>query len=219
MAVQVFVSHTQKDVEFCNIFDSAIARVGIQAFRSEFEKIDLPAWRTIRDAIRSSCALFLLVGKELVKAQASPDASWSHTQNWIAYETGVACERGIDVWVICDDTIINFPVPYLNNYLPVSLRNRQSFDYFVSILRRYATGLKTTFPRDKSMIECQYTDCKATYNLNVIVNSDTVIVCPQCLRPILLRKGWPAAYEQYISEAYTNPKTTSNPIFIILPTI
>ena len=71
MAVQVFVSHTQKDVEFCDIFDRACARVGGRAFRSEFEKIEVPAWQTIRDAIRSSCALFLLVGKELVNAQAS----------------------------------------------------------------------------------------------------------------------------------------------------
>ncbi len=192
MTVQVFVSHTQKDVEFCDIFDRACARVGIKAFRSEFEKIELPAWQTIRDAIRSSCALFLLVGNELVKAQALHDHSWEHTQNWIAYETGVACERGLDVWVICDDTIINFPVPYLNNYLTVSLRNKQSFDYFVAILRKYDTGLKTTFPGDKSVTQCPHADCKAIYNLSVRLEAGSGVVCPQCLRPIAFPKGWPA---------------------------
>ena len=193
MVVQVFVSHTQKDVEFCDIFDRAIARVGVKAFRSEFEKIELPAWQTIRDAIRSSCALFLLVGKELVKAQVSGEPSWSHTQNWIAYETGVACERGLDVWVICDDTIINFPVPYLNNYLTLSLRHRNSFDYFVATLRRYATGLTTTFPDSKSVTRCPYAGCKAIYNLNVRLGTGGKIVCPQCLQPIVFPKGWPAA--------------------------
>ena len=63
MAVQVFVSHTQKDVEFLDIFDRACARVGIKAFRSEFENIELPAWKTIRNEIRKSRVLFLLVGK------------------------------------------------------------------------------------------------------------------------------------------------------------
>jgi len=191
MAIQVFVSHTQKDVEFCDIFDRACARVGVKAFRSEFEKIELPAWQTIRDAIRSSCALFLLVGKELVNAQASGAPSWSHTQNWIAYETGVACERGLDVWVICDNTIINFPVPYLNNYLTVSLRYKQSFDYFVLILQSYATGLKTTFPDTKSVTQCPYTDCKGIYNLNVRLEPGESIICPQCLRRIIFPEGFP----------------------------
>ena len=77
MATQVFVSHTQKDMEFCDIFDRACARLGIKAFRSEFERIELPAWETIRSNIRKSRALFLLIGQELARAQALPDPSWS----------------------------------------------------------------------------------------------------------------------------------------------
>ncbi len=193
MAIQVFYSHTQKDVEFCDIFDRACARVPIKAFRSEFEKMDLPAWQTIRNAIRNSQALFLLVGKKLVKAQSLHDPTWEHTQNWIAFEIGVACERGIDVWVVCDDVKINFPVPYLNNYLTVSLRNKQSFDYFVTILRKYAAGLKTTFPDadPRFVIKCPYEDCKATYNLPVQLAPDAVKICPQCLRTMRFPKGLP----------------------------
>jgi hypothetical protein len=191
MAIQVFISHTQKDVEFCDIFGRTCTKVGIRAFRSEFEEIKLPAWQTIRDAIRSSCALFLLVGKELVKAQASRDPSWAHTQNWIAYEIGVACERGIDVWVICDDVKINFPVPYLNNYLTVSLRNRNSFDYFVTILGKYAAGLQTTFPQPPHVVRCGYSDCKGIYNLQVSLRPGADIICPQCLRTITFPKGIP----------------------------
>ena len=190
MAVQVFVSHTQKDVEFCDIFDRACDRVGIRAFRSEFEKIEFPAWETIRNAIRASRVLFLLVGKELAKAQMSGDPSWAHTQNWIAYEIGIACERGMDVWVICDDVGINFPVPYLNNYLPVSLRHKEVFNTFLEVLKIYAGGNEITFPDPGFAIECSYkADCKAIYNLPLQIQPSGRIVCPQCLREIEFPSG------------------------------
>ena len=60
---QVFVSHTKRDKEFCDAFDRVCARVGIKAFRSEFEEILTPAWKTIKEAINKSVALFFLVGK------------------------------------------------------------------------------------------------------------------------------------------------------------
>ena len=40
----IFVSHSKRDVEYCDVFDRAVARVGIRAFRSEFETITPPAW-------------------------------------------------------------------------------------------------------------------------------------------------------------------------------
>ncbi len=40
---KVFESHTKDDTEFCDIFDRACARVGIDAFRSEYETIESPA--------------------------------------------------------------------------------------------------------------------------------------------------------------------------------
>ena len=190
MAVQVFVSHTQRDIEFCDIFDRACARVGIRAFRSEFERLEFPAWETIRKEIRASRVLFLLIGKELVKAQISGDPSWAYTQNWIAFEIGVACERGIDVWVVCDDVPINFPVPYLNNYLPVSLQHKEVFDYFTEVLRIYAQGVKTTFPNPQDVVECPYqADCKGVYNLPMQIQAGGRIICPQCLREVEFPEG------------------------------
>lgn len=122
--IQLFMSHTKLDKDFCNRFDIAAARVGIKVFRSEFEKIKPPAWKTIKRQMDASSAMFLLVGKKLVNAQKASEKNvklrkeWKHTQNWIAYEVGLACERGIDVWVWCDvGANINFPVPYLNNYV------------------------------------------------------------------------------------------------------
>ena len=191
MAIQVFVSHTHGDKEFCHIFDRACAQVGIKAFRSEFERIELPVWETIRNAIRKSRALFLLIGKELARLQALPDPSWPYTQNWIANEIGIACERGIDVWVICDDVEINFPVPYLNNYLPVSLRHEEVFDYFVAILRVYTRYRKLKFPDKKHGFWCPYQDCQIPFNLWMSAEPSDMIICPHCLRQIVFNEKFP----------------------------
>lgn len=110
----IFVSHSKHDASFCDAFDRIVARIRLRAFRSELENVAAPAWQTIHKEINSSVALFFLVGKELVKQQDSPSQSWLHTQSWIAYEIGVACQKGIDVWSICDDVDINFPMPYVN---------------------------------------------------------------------------------------------------------
>lgn len=71
MAYQVFISHTKDDIEFCDRFDRACARVGLRAFRSEFETIKVPQWETIKEAMENSIAMFLLVGKQLVAHQAA----------------------------------------------------------------------------------------------------------------------------------------------------
>ena len=189
MAYQIFISHTEKDVEFCDIFDRACARVGIRAFRSEFEKIETPAWETIKGAMNKSRALFLLVGKELVRAQESSDPNWRYTQNWIAYEIGLACQRGIDVWVVCDGMEINFPVPYLNNYLTISLRNKASFKYMVNCLKDYNKGKVFRFPGDYAT-SCPHENCGAEFNLHIKLHPRQTIKCPQCLRNIIYPGGF-----------------------------
>lgn len=191
MAIQVFVSHTQKDVEFCDIFDRACARVGIRAYRSEFEKLDLPAWQTIRDAIRKSQVLFLLIGKELVKSQTLYDPSWSYTQNWIAFEIGVACERNTDVWVLCDDAGINFPVPYLSNYLPRSIRNRKAFDFLVEVLNIYLNRKNIGSYNQQLGYCCTNQNCQASFNLWITAKPNDTVICPQCLHSLIFNDYFP----------------------------
>ena len=169
---QVFVSHTKKDERFCDSFDSVCARVGTIAFRSEFEKMSRPAWKTIKEAMNNSIAMFFLVGEELVRSQDLNDSEWRYTQNWIAYEMGLACQLGIDVWAICDDVLINFPMPYINNYLTVSLKHRPAFDYLRGILEDYKNGRTFRFPYVSPLgndlgIICPYDDCKMEFNLHV----------------------------------------------------
>ena len=190
---QIFISHTKKDEEFCDDFDRIAARVGIPAFRAKYEKIKKPAWKTINYKINKSIALFLLIGKELVESQDSGDPEWRRTQNWIAYEIGVASQRGIDVWVICDDVSINFPVPYINNYFTMGLKEEKAFDYLRDILEMYKIGWTFPYPyidpdtKQEFCVVCP--NCELEFNLHVTLPPGYVIRCPQCLRELEFRVG------------------------------
>jgi len=190
VAYQIFISHTKDDVEFCDKFDRAVARVGIKAFRSEFETIEIPQWKTIKEAMEKSVAMFLLVGKELVAHQRDPTPDWKYTQNWIAYETGLACQKGIDVWVICDKVEINFPVPYFNNYDVWGLSLRENIDWLKSVLNFYNSGGSYAEPIPNKRIHCQHKDCRINFNLHSALPKGATIKCPQCLRDIVLEKDF-----------------------------
>ena len=186
---QVFVSHTKKDEQFCNEFDRVCARVGMIAYRSEDETISKPAWKTIKKEMKKSIAMFFLVGKELVHSQDINDPEWRYTQNWIAFEMGLACQLGIDVWAICDDVLINFPIPYINNYLTASLKDRPAFNYLREILQEYKNGWTFSYPYENFGIICPHDDCRMEFNFHVELVSGGIIKCPQCLRDMEIIKS------------------------------
>ena len=194
--VQIFYSHTKKDEKFCDEFDKVCARVGIAAFRSEFEEIDPPAWKRIKNEINLSVAVLLLVGKELVKSQESKDPDWKYTQNWISYEIGLACAKDIDVWAVCEDVEINFPMPYINNYCTANIAKPDAFKYFRTyVLPQYNQGYSFPYPSRGSRNEdlgvtCTNKNCKAELNLHVWLEPGESIVCPQCLKPIVFKDGF-----------------------------
>jgi len=140
--------------------------------------------------MEKSIAMFLLVGKQLVAHQASPTADWKYTQNWIAYETGLACEKGIDVWVYCDNVDINFPVPYFNNCALFGLDTKKNFEFLKKILTRYNSGQTFPVPTWDRAIRCAYEDCRIEYNLHSELPPGKVIRCPQCLRTVVFKKGF-----------------------------
>jgi len=194
------MSHTKLDSEFCDRFDVASARVGVRVFRSEFETIKSPAWKTIKTQMGKSSAMFLLVGKELVNAQAKAELSkkyrdeWKHTQNWIAYEVGLACQKGIDVWVVCDmDVTQNFPVPYLNNYI-LGMAKYEETDAGIGFIRwvleEYSKKEKFTLGRDNRNTKCPYENCGAEFNLHTPLTPKMEIVCPTCCQTIVFPDGW-----------------------------
>lgn len=202
MQHQIFVSHTKFDADFFNFLDSAEARLGkIRLYRSEYEKIGSLPWLVIMEELDKSDALFLLIGKELVKAQTAADTSptarekWKHTQNWIAYEIGIASKKMMDVWVLCDDVEINFPVPYLNNYAL-----HRDFDLYKRILGDYSKGKKypswslaltpSLVRAKRTAVRCPYDKCGVVFNLHSSVRKGEIYKCPSCLNPIQMNSDF-----------------------------
>ncbi len=190
LPVSVFESHSKLDVETCDKFDKLAARVGIKAFRSEYEAIPTPAWKTIKSQMRRSKAVFLLVGPKLVEEQAKNGPDWKFTQNWIAYEVGLACALSLDVWVVCDGVRINFPVPYLNNYV-TGIISLTSDSWHRGILEKYLQGTVYRFKsRGKFAISCPYKNCGAKYNFYSVQQKGAIVICPTCLKPLAFENGW-----------------------------
>lgn len=196
--VQIFLSHTKRDKDFCDRFEDVSPRTGIKIFRSELEIFETPPWKTIKDAINDSVALFLLIGHELVKSQEDSNHStvsrqkWKYTQNWISYEIGLACQKGIDVWVQCDSgVLINFPVPYLNNYAIYGVAKDKRDEFLIEIFEGYKNG--KTYPvgfEDKYVYQCPHEGCGAAFNLHSFLPEGLTIICPSCLGNLHFKDGW-----------------------------
>jgi len=188
----IFLSHTRLDNDFCDRFDNVCANVGIRRFRSEFAYIEKPSWRTIKKQLGVSIALFLLVGKKLVEQQAYPKSpDWKFTQNWISYEVGIAHQRNIDVWVICDSIDINFPVPYFNNYQPFGLEGFDRMAYLEDMLSFYQRGYSISFEVNQGRLHTSCPTCGIEFNLHTTLKVNQVVVCPQCLHGIQFLEPFP----------------------------
>jgi hypothetical protein len=87
--------------------------------REEDRHDDEPNWLWIKNQIVQSEALFVILSKGLVAHE--------HTQNWVAFEIGVAagCSPPKPVYVITGESV-RFPVPYLNHYFPYSMTGAKS---------------------------------------------------------------------------------------------
>ena len=182
---KVFMSHSRLDKNYCDSFRDACNSVDLKFFRSEFENIEKPPWKTLKRQISQSPALFLLIGKEFTKIQKSLKINtpkydrWMATQNWIAYEIGVSAQEGIEVWVLCPDIDINFPVPYFTNlyFWEGNLAKQKELIFF---LETYKQNKYILF--DKRMRHtCTNPDCSITYHIIQPLEKGVKIKCPSCL--------------------------------------
>jgi hypothetical protein len=178
--VQVFISHSKRDKKYCLSFANACTSVGLDPFVYEFEDIKPPHWKTLQREISKSAVLFLLIGKEFNEIQKSlPPDVWRFTQNWIAYEIGVAAQKGIEVWVLCENTDINFPVPYFTNlYFWEGNPDEQKELFF--FLETYSQDKYFKFG-EKMRHKCTNRNCRITYNIIQRLEKDVKIKCPSCL--------------------------------------
>ena len=185
---KVFISHSRLDKNYCDSFQSACNDAGLLSFRSEFENIEKPPWKTLKREISQSPVLFLLIGKEFTKIQKSltintPECNrWMATQNWIAYEIGVSAQKGIEVWVLCENPDIYFPVPYFTNlyFWEGNLADPKQRE-LIFFLKTYKENKYIMF--DKRMRHtCSNPNCKITYNIIQTLAKGVKIKCPSCLR-------------------------------------
>lgn len=121
MSRQIFVSHSKYDREMVTSFDRVFARTGVRSVCMEFEKMSSPEWRIIKDAVSSSIATFVLLGQNVNHS--------IYTQNWIAFEVGLACAMNKQIWVFEQKgSSVNFPIPYVTDYvLYNNLENNVAF--------------------------------------------------------------------------------------------
>jgi hypothetical protein len=104
--IRVFLSHSKEDPRM-RFFERACSLAGVELREMELETPEFPPWKSIWREIASSEILFVSLSEPLMKLD------YRHTQNWIDYEVGLACARGLPVWVFEPfETPVNFPVPY-----------------------------------------------------------------------------------------------------------
>ncbi|MFY3739940.1 MAG: hypothetical protein HMLIMOIP_000365 [Candidatus Nitrosomirales archaeon] len=114
MEEQIFISHTFEDVAEVNkLLQELFGDSGIKPFIAAMETWQRgakPNWLWIKQEIEKSKALFLFVTPSILKRE--------HTQNWIAYETGVAATFNPPkpVWIF-QIAPVEFKIPYLTHYI------------------------------------------------------------------------------------------------------
>lgn len=186
---QIFVSHSQHDKEIRASFDTVFARTGVKSMCMEFERVYPPAWEIIKNEIHASETVFLLLGPNI--------QSSIHTQNWIAFEVGLACAYGKEVWVFEQEaSYIEFPIPYLTDYMIYNLKEPSHFDWVQSIIVGYGKPVPL-FPlnvdhRTKRgipfghLVTCQHENCGSKFQLHTDVESFT---CPSCRQQQFRKSG------------------------------
>ena len=113
---QVFISHSKRDKDIRQYFDTVFASTNVKAVRMEFEELRTTPSMEIRNRINQSDALFVLLGPNLTFSQ--------YTENWIGFEVGVATALNKPIWVMerFGDSV-NFPIPHLTDYLLYEPKN------------------------------------------------------------------------------------------------
>jgi hypothetical protein len=113
---QIFISHSGRDSRIVQdiLVDFEGTWVKPVLMENELKAGHLPDWKWIKDEIKKSEALFVILTNGVVTHE--------HTQNWVAFEIGVAagCDPPKPVFIIRGQRAVNFPVPYLNHYFSYS---------------------------------------------------------------------------------------------------
>lgn len=110
MADQIFISHSREDTELLDELDRVFGKVGLKQYRASFEDQTPPVSEDLQNQINSSVGMFVVLGR---RAQAK-----THTMIWIGWESGVAIQSGIPVWILEDvQSNVKEPIPSFTDYV------------------------------------------------------------------------------------------------------
>ena len=178
----IFLSHSQQDEALLGKFLATCGLAGITGIAFEFDvqsgrvPIDRAAADVITNAIKSSRALFVIIGPNVVAG--------AHTSNWVSFEIGIAyaCIPQVPIWVFEElPQYVDFPVPALDHHLLFNSAVDQHWDVIRSFMEGYAQ-ISLFRPRDPfagiSQV-CGHPNCKAIFQIHY--PSDVASSkCPSC---------------------------------------
>ena len=180
---KVFISHSKRGPNL-GFFQSLFAMLRIESTWIELEDVVPPSSVYIREQVNKSDAVFVLLSQPLTELP--------HTNNWVAFEVGLAANcgaRGLDVWVFeLLDEHVDFAVPYFTHYMRYRV-GRNALTWLRDRLRDTKAediGIPT---------QCAYSDCKIAFSyLSRYFTND--YYCPACRRPSYFK----TKYEDILKE-------------------
>lgn len=176
---QIFISHSQYDQDIRKFFDEIFSGRYVRSVRLEFERYEPPAANFILNQIRTSDALFVLLGPNITREPA--------TKIWVGFETGAAAsiQPPKEIWVFepIQSAPIPFPVPFLHHYMLYDFSSQEHRDYITRVVRSYEAWIPVLrqTPTGLGLTRCGYRDCQAPYYLHTDVKNYS---CPVCRRPL-----------------------------------
>jgi hypothetical protein len=184
----VFISHSKDDPNL-GFFHKIFSAVGTKAIWMEFEDIEPPPYRYIRDSINRSDAIFVLLSKFLIDRQ--------YTNNWVSFEVGLAvnCKRssvapkkadlkqGLHVWLFePSDEPVDFAIPYCTYYMRYQ-PDKMTLKRVKLALEKAPTGALGV------PATCQRDDCKLTFYY-LTKDYGKPFQCPACRKIMQVPKYW-----------------------------
>ncbi|HEY9247149.1 MAG TPA: hypothetical protein VIO11_09910 [Candidatus Methanoperedens sp.] len=137
---KIFISHSKQDKELLEDTKEIFKETKVEYVIYDNEKGE--QWKNIREYIRNSDAMFLLLGRDI-----NPDhRERAYTHNWIAFEDGIACgcepKKRLVVFHPAYDPQNNpnkydenkYAIPYLTDYIYYDSNNSLSYDIALDII-------------------------------------------------------------------------------------
>lgn len=172
MTTYAFVSHSKNDPNV-TLIGTILGLCELTPNFMEFEDIEPPPWRTIKKTIEDSRVVFVLLNDVLLQEDKG------HTRNWIDFEVGIACEKGLDVWVIEPNGRVDFSVPYVTHQYILSQeedRTKLVKDLKNRIKSKGYNQPKKGITKNMSR-RCIRTSCGIEFQQ---MNDDVEFMCPSC---------------------------------------